>query len=77
MIKIRSHQEGFRRCGVAHSREWTVFNDGAFSDNELEILMAEPMLVVDFVKEEKTPAPKKKTAKGTAKGNSGKPKKGS
>lgn len=46
MIRIRSKQEGFRRCGVAHPAEWTEYPDDRFSAEELEVLMAEPMLQV-------------------------------
>lgn len=46
MIRIRSKQEGFRRCGVAHPDEWTEYPDERFSAEELATLTAEPMLQV-------------------------------
>ncbi len=45
-ISITSKREGFRRCGVAHSKEPTTYKDGQFSEDELKILKAEPMLEV-------------------------------
>lgn len=49
MIKIISKKDGFRRCGVAHTEAPTEYPDDAFSDDQLEILMGEPMLVVEVV----------------------------
>jgi len=46
MIRIKSQQEGFRRCGVAHPGSWTEHPDTAFRAEELEALKAEPMLQV-------------------------------
>jgi Mu-like prophage FluMu N-terminal domain len=48
MIKIISKKDGFRRCGVAHTEAPTEYPDDAFSDDQLEILMGEPMLVVEI-----------------------------
>lgn len=74
MIQIRSQKEGFRRCGVPHPREATLYPDDMFSKEELEILRAEPMLMVETgIKDSKV---QDSEAKGAPKGNSGKPKKG-
>jgi hypothetical protein len=62
MISITSKKEGFRRCGIAHSTKATVYPDDRFTEDEFEALSAEPMLTVDIVDEEETPAPETKTA---------------
>jgi len=50
VVTIASRRDGFRRCGVAHPEAETTYDpqdkDFPFSENDLEILMAEPMLVV-------------------------------
>lgn len=46
MITIKSRQEGFRRCGVAHSVAATSYPDDRFSEKELVVLQNEPMLHV-------------------------------
>lgn len=62
MIKITSKKEGFRRCGVAHTKKPTEYHDERFSEKELEILDGEPMLSVEHVDDEiKTPPPKDMT----------------
>ncbi len=57
MITITSKKEGFRRCGIAHSREAVAYEDLFFDEERLAILEAEPMLRVErssaeFLKEE-------------------------
>ena len=52
MIKITSKQEGFRRCGIAHGCLETQYKDDFFSDEQLEQLRKEPMLVVDWSENE-------------------------
>ncbi len=49
MIRITSAKEGFRRAGVAHPRTPTEYPDDKFSAEELKVLQAEPMLVVETV----------------------------
>ena len=49
MIKIKSKQAGFRRCGIAHAAETVEYLDWRFSESELAILKAEPMLTVEIV----------------------------
>lgn len=46
MIRIAAKQEGFRRCGVAHSAMPTDWPEERFTADELARLLAEPMLVV-------------------------------
>lgn len=47
MIRITSRKDGFRRCGIAHTKEPVEYPDDRFSEEGLEILKAEPMLIVD------------------------------
>ena len=49
MIEIKSMQEGFRRCGVAHSETAIQYSGDHFTDEQLKELKAEPMLVVTEV----------------------------
>ncbi len=49
MIRISSKKEGFRRCGVPHSRQPVNYSDDHFSVEELKILRAESMLKVEDV----------------------------
>lgn len=49
MIVIRSRQEGFRRCGVAFAKTAASYPDDAFSESQLAILQAEPMLTVEKI----------------------------
>ncbi|SNS05680.1 hypothetical protein SAMN04488503_2483 [Humidesulfovibrio mexicanus] len=45
-VIITAKKDGFRRCGVAHPARPVEHADGTFSSEQLEILKAEPMLVV-------------------------------
>lgn len=45
-IQIISKRNGFRRCGIAHSTKAAIYPDDRFTKEELEILRAEPMLIV-------------------------------
>lgn len=56
MIRITAKQDGFRRCGVAHSATPTNHPDDRFSKQELATLQAEPMLFVEILPD--TAAPK-------------------
>jgi len=53
MIRIKSKKDGFRRCGIAHPKEAVQYPDDRFSEKELAILKAEPVLIVEIVKEKK------------------------
>lgn len=61
MIRITSKVDGFRRCGVAHSKAATEYADDRFSKAELKELQGEPMLTVEIVEDKgkgSTPAEK-------------------
>ena len=49
MIRITSKKDGFRRCGVAHPKSATDHPDNRFTEDQLQILQAEPILVVQVV----------------------------
>jgi hypothetical protein len=46
-IRITSKKNGFRRCGIAHPDQPTLYPDDAFTPGQLQALKAEPMLIVD------------------------------
>lgn len=46
MITIRSKQDGFRRCDIAHTADPVEYPNGKFSKAQLLALQAEPMLIV-------------------------------
>lgn len=52
MIRISAKQEGFRRCGVAHTTAPVEYSDDQFTTEQLAWLRAEPMLVVEIIKNE-------------------------
>jgi hypothetical protein len=49
MIRIKSKREGFRRCGMAHPGHFAEYPDDRFSPEQIAILKAEPMLIVEVV----------------------------
>lgn len=51
-IIIKSKKEGFRRAGVAHSKQATEYPVDFFTDKQLAALEAEPMLTVECQLEE-------------------------
>lgn len=51
LIKITAKKHGFRRCGVAHTATPVIYQDGFFSQQEIDILKAEPALLVEIVEE--------------------------
>ena len=52
MIRITAkHKNGFRRCGLFHRPEPVEYADDRFSDAELAILTAEPMIRVELYAE--------------------------
>ncbi len=53
MIRITAKKDGFRRCGVAHQTTPTEYADDRFTKEELRLLSAEPMLVVEQVAKDK------------------------
>ncbi len=60
-ISIRAIKDGFRRCGIAHSKNETTYPDDRFSKEELKVLEAEPMLVVKSNLPDPEKAPKDMT----------------
>ena len=51
MIRIKSKQRNFRRCGIAHPDTAIDYPDDKFTPGELTILKAEPMLIVEMIEE--------------------------
>jgi len=47
MIRITSKKAGFRRCGMPHPKKPVAYPDDRFSEEEIEILKAETMLIVE------------------------------
>jgi len=52
MIRITSKRHNFRRCGMPHPKEPVEYSDDRFTEKELEILEAEPMLTVEYVEDD-------------------------
>ena len=57
MIRISAHRDGFRRCGMAHPKEPAEYPDGTFSDEQIAVLTAEPMLTVQVVEQKEMTVP--------------------
>ena len=55
MIVITSKREGFRRCGVAHAARPVEWPDERWTIDELDALLAEPMLTVEVVEDPELP----------------------
>jgi len=64
-IQIVAKKDGFRRCGIVHSTKPTVYPDGKLTAAQLQVLKAEPMLIVTDVPDA---APAADAAKGKGKG---------
>jgi hypothetical protein len=47
MIRITSKVDGYRRCGVLHPARPTEYPDDRFSEQELAMLKADPILTVE------------------------------
>ena len=54
-IIITSKKEGFRRCGIAHSKQPTEYPADHFGPEVLKQLQAEPMLTVQLGEAETKP----------------------
>ena len=67
MIRITAKKDGFRRCGVAHSREPVEYPNDRFTAGELKRLKAEPMLLVEVLKEKEPKKDDGDKGKGAAK----------
>ena len=62
-IIITALEDGFRRCGVAHSKQAQEHADDVFSAAQLAMLQAEPMLLVEVKSTPETdPAPEAEPA---------------
>lgn len=48
-IIIAAKRHGFRRCGIAHSSEPTLYRDDHFTAAQLQALGKDPQLVVSYV----------------------------
>lgn len=64
MIRITSKREGFRRCGIAHPKTAVDYPDDRFSEEELAKLKAEPMLLVEKIKDPVAPEEAQKPETG-------------
>lgn len=51
MIRIRAQKDGFRRCGEVYGTRWKEYRDRFFTESQVEILRAEPMLQVEVIPE--------------------------
>ncbi len=60
MIRIRSSKEGFRRCGIAHSKKPVDYPNDKFTEEQLKALNAEPMLFVEVIPDPPPPEDKGK-----------------
>lgn len=71
-LRISSKVDGFRRAGVAHSRNATDWPKDAFKDEQRAQLEAEPnLLVQEIEKEVEEDAPADETAPKPNQGNAG------
>ena len=52
MIRITSKQEGFRRCGISHTKEPVEYPDSTFTAAQVAALQAETQLIVDVIIEQ-------------------------
>jgi hypothetical protein len=52
MIKITSKQNNFRRCGMTHPAEAVEYPDDKFTKEQVAILQAEPLLIVEVITDE-------------------------
>ena len=57
MIRIRSKRDGFRRCDMRHLAEAVEYQDDKFSEEQLEILQGESMLIVEVVEDSEQAKP--------------------
>jgi hypothetical protein len=48
-VIITAKKDKFRRCGAEHSKEPQTYKDGHWTAEQLKLLKAEPMLVVQEV----------------------------
>lgn len=72
MIRITAKKDGFRRAGMAHAGT-CEYPDGRFTSDELALLQAEPLLVVDVLPDGITPEPAPAPKSGKGKGEPAEP----
>ena len=51
-IRTKAYQEGFRRAGVAHPKEWKEWPADRFNGDQIQLLRNEPMVMVEIITEE-------------------------
>ncbi|SEC23905.1 hypothetical protein SAMN05216178_3939 [Pseudomonas saponiphila] len=51
-IVITAKRDGFRRCGIAHSRKPTSYPDDFFTEEQWRALLKEPQLILAYVEDE-------------------------
>lgn len=56
MIRITARMNGFRRCGVAHYGV-RDYPDDHWTGDQLAVLEADPMLVIERIEDAPSPAP--------------------
>jgi hypothetical protein len=66
MIKIKALRNGFRRCGMAHPDTEVEHPDDTFTAEQLEILQAESMLLVEVIDDAKAAKAKAAAEKAAA-----------
>lgn len=62
-VIITSRADGFRRCGTAHSSIPVEYSDEHFTADEIALLQAESMLIVEIVTDEAIKATSKSIRK--------------
>ena len=45
-IFVKSNKDGFRRCGVAHTREGREFADDVFTEEQIKIMNDDPDIMI-------------------------------
>lgn len=71
ILRITAKRDGYRRCGVKHGGEATDHEIDAFSKKQVEILKADPFLVVQELELENKPVPPESAPGGPSTGSGG------
>ncbi|MBP1852690.1 HI1506-related protein [Rhizobium halophytocola] len=48
-VRISARRDGFRRAGMSHPKAATDHPPTTFTEDQLELLLGEPNLVVEFI----------------------------
>lgn len=48
-IRVKSARDGFRRAGITHSREGRIFAFDELTEDQLEVLLADPSITVEYL----------------------------